>query len=63
MEGFHILYEPTPLAVDSPGFKDLLAHIQDVLTAQDGTPKPIEVVREKRRSMHTAASQSSDRTG
>lgn len=50
LEGFHIVYETTPIAVDSPRFKDLLSYILEVVAAQDGTPKPILMVRKKHRS-------------
>ncbi|KAL0631041.1 hypothetical protein Q9L58_010107 [Maublancomyces gigas] len=65
VEGSHIVYEPTTIAVDSTRFKDLLAHIQDVVAAQDGTPMPtpIPVLKKKRRSTDTTtASQSSGAT-
>lgn len=57
LEGFHIVCETTPIAVDSPRFKDLLSYIQEVVAAQDGTPKQIQVVRKKRRSTNTALAQ------
>lgn len=57
LEEFHIVYETTPIAVDSPRFKDLLSYIQEVVAAQEGTPKPIQVVSNKRRSTNTAVAQ------
>lgn len=59
LEGFHIVYETTPIAVDSPKFKDLLSYIREVAAAQDGTPKPILMVRKKRRSTVIATVQES----
>lgn len=59
LQGFHIIYERNPIAVSSTRFKDLLSYIQEVLAAQDGTPKPIQVVRKKRRSIATAVAEAS----
>lgn len=63
LEGFHIVYETSPIAVDSSRFKDLLAYINEVVGAQDGTPIPIQMVRKKGRITDTAvAPQSSAAT-
>lgn len=63
LNGFHIVYETKPIAVDSPRFKDLLSHIQEVVAAQDGTPKPMQVVRKKRLSTDTAAAVAQESSG
>lgn len=63
LQGFRINYERTPIAVSSTRFKDLLSYIQEVVAAQDGTPKPIEVVRNKRRSIATVVAGASSSLG